>query len=257
MEYIKHDTNFIYFTATPKEAANLGAAYVASIRGWKLPLNPYTLKELKNDIESNTIGQLLGLEIAKHTFIKSKKEEIAPTLGDLRPYQAVDVRVIQTHKRLAIFNEQRTGKTPTILTALQNYEGGMVVCPASLKLNWLKEAEKWAKKPYVVISGGKTKRKKLYETMNGRNMIISYETLRADINDIMKLNNGFTFLIADEAHRLRNFKTKQSQAVIKVAGIADRVYPMTGTPAVNHPSDVFGILKIMYLNKYNAWTLAQ
>ena len=47
MEYIKHDKNFIYFTATPEEAADIGAAYVASIRGWKLPLNPYTLKELQ------------------------------------------------------------------------------------------------------------------------------------------------------------------------------------------------------------------
>ena len=258
MEYIKHDKNFIYFTATPEQAADIGAAYVASIRGWKLPLNPYTLKELKKHIISHKIDELLGLEIAKHTFIKHKKEEIAPKLGDLRPYQAVDVRVIQTHKRLAIFNEQRTGKTPTILTALQNYYGGIVVCPASLKLNWLKEAEKWAKTPYVVITGGKTKRKKLYETMDRRNMIISYETLRADITDIMKHFPQFTFLIVDEAHRLRNYKTKQSQAIIKVAGITERVYPMTGTPAVNHPVDVFGILKIMFLNKYKSyWQFAE
>ncbi len=253
MQYIKHDKSFVYFKATPEQAANLGAVYVGSIRGWKLPLNPYTLKELKNHIVSHKIDELLGLEIAKHTFIKHKKEEIAPKLGDLRPYQAVDVRVIQTHKRLAIFNEQRTGKTPTILTALQNYYGGIVVCPASLKLNWLKEAKKWAKTPYVVITGGKTKRKKLYETMDRRNMIISYETLRADITDIMKHFPQFTFLIIDEAHRLRNYKTKQSQAIIKVAGITERIYPMTGTPAVNHAADVFGILKILYPHKYRAY----
>jgi len=253
MDYIKHDKSFVYFKTTPEQAADLGAVYVGSIRGWKLPLNPYTLKELQKHIISHKIDELLGLEIAKHTFIKHKKEAIAPTLGDLRPYQAVDVRVIQTHKRLAIFNEQRTGKTPTILTALQNFVGGIVVCPASLKLNWLKEAERWARQPYVVITGSKAKRKKLYETMNRRNMIISYETLRADINDIMKLNNGFTFLIADEAHRLRNYKTKQSQAIIKVAGIAERIYPMTGTPAVNHAADIFGILKILYPHKYRAY----
>ena len=151
MEYIKHDNNFIYFKAKPEEAVELGAAYVASISGWKLPLNPYTLKDLKNHTISHNIDDLLGKQVAKHNFMRSLKERIAPKLGDLRPYQAVDVGIIQNHPRLAIFNEQRTGKTPTILTALQNYEGGMVVCPASLKLNWLKEAKRWAKKDYIVI----------------------------------------------------------------------------------------------------------
>ena len=253
MEYIKHDKNFIYFKAKPEEGAKLGATYVGSQRAYKLPINAYTLKELKMNIKSKVIDELLGLEVAKHTFIKHKKEEIAPTLGDLRPYQAVDVRVLQTHKRLAIFNEQRTGKTPTILTALQNYVGGIVVCPASLKLNWLKEAEKWARQPYVVITGGKTKRKKLYETMNRRNMIISYETLRADIKDIFKHFPSFTFLIVDEAHRLRNHKTKQSKAVLQIGQMSERVYPMTGTPAVNHPSDVYGILKLLNDHKYKSY----
>ena len=253
MEYIKHDLDFVYFKAKPEEAVVLDAAYVASTRSWKLPLNPYTLKELKNHIISHTIDDLLGKQVAKHNFMRSLKERVAPKLGDLRPYQAVDVGIIQHHPRLAIFNEQRTGKTPTILTALQNYEGGMVVCPASLKLNWLKEAKRWAKKPYIVITGTKTKRKKLYETSGRANIIIGYETLRTDIDDILRKYRNFSFLVVDEAHRLRNYKTKQSQALIKIAGRSEKVYPMTGTPAVNHPADVFGILKIMFLNKYKSY----
>ena len=253
MEYIKHDNNFIHFTAKPEEAVELGAAYVASTRSWKLPLNPYTLKELKNHIISHTIDDLLGKQVAKHNFMRSLKERVAPKLGDLRPYQAVDVGIIQHHPRLAIFNEQRTGKTPTILTALQNYEGGMVVCPASLKLNWLKEAKRWAKKPYIVITGTKAKRKKLYETSGRANIIIGYETLRTDIDDILRKYRNFSFLVVDEAHRLRNYKTKQSQAVLKIGGISEKIYPMTGTPAVNHPADVFGILKLLHPHKFRAY----
>jgi SNF2 family DNA or RNA helicase len=253
MTYLKHDKSFVYFKSNAVDAMRLGAASVGSIRGWKLPLNPYTLKELKNHTKSHIVNDLLGRQVAKHNFMRSLKERIAPKLGDLRPYQAVDVGIIQNHPRLAIFNEQRTGKTPTILTALQNYEGGIVVCPASLKLNWLKEAKRWAKTEYIVITGTKAKRKKLYETSGKANIIIGYETLRTDIDDILKRYSKFSFLIVDEAHRLRNYKTKQSMAVLKIGNLADKVYPMTGTPAVNHPADVFGILKLLNPHKYRAY----
>ena len=253
MTYITHDNNFIYFKSKAHEAASLGAHYVASYRGYRLPLNPYTLKELQIHIKSHKVDELLGTSIAKHNFMRSLKERIAPKLGDLRPYQAVDVGILQNHPRLAVFNEQRTGKTPTILTALQNYEGGMVVCPASLKLNWLKEAKRWAKTDYIVISGSKIKRRKLYETSGKANIIIGYETLRTDIDDILRKYRNFSFLVVDEAHRLRNYKTKQSQAVLKIGNRSDRIYPMTGTPAVNHPADVFGILKLMNPTRYRGY----
>ena len=253
MTYLKHDNNFIYFKGLEHEAAKLGATFVGSIRAYKLPMNPYTLKELQNHINSHILNDLLGKQVAKHNFMRSLKERVAPKLGDLRPYQAVDVGILQNHPRLAIFNEQRTGKTPTILTALQNYEGGMVVCPASLKLNWLKEAKRWAKTNYIVISGTKTKRRKLYETSGKANIIIGYETLRTDIDDILRKYRNFSFLVVDEAHRLRNYKTKQSQAVLKIGNRSERIYPMTGTPAVNHPADVFGILKLMNPIRYRAY----
>jgi SWI/SNF-related matrix-associated actin-dependent regulator 1 of chromatin subfamily A len=253
MNYLKHDNNFIYFKAQAHEAAKLGAIYVGSMRAYKLPMNPYTLKDLQIHTISHNIEDLLGKQVAKHNFMRSLKERIAPKLGDLRPYQAVDVGILQNHPRLAIFNEQRTGKTPTILTALQNYERGMVVCPASLKLNWLKEAKRWAKTDYIVISGTKAKRKKLYETAGKANIIIGYETLRTDIIDILKIYKRFSFLVVDEAHRLRNHKTKQSVAVQKVGNISDRAYPMTGTPAVNHPSDVYGIFKLLNIHKYKSY----
>jgi len=253
MTYAEHDDNFIYFKANEVQAAKLGAAYLGSRRLYRLPRNTYTLKELKNHIISHELDQLLGVEIAKHNFMRNLKESVAPTLGDLRPYQAVDVGILRNHPVLAIFNEQRTGKTPTVLTTLQNYERGIVVCPASLKLNWLKEAKRWAKKPYVVITGTKAKRRKLYETSGRANIIIGYETLRTDIDDILKKYKNFSFLIVDEAHRLRNHKTKQSKALYKIRNLCEKVYPMTGTPAVNHPSDVFGILKLMFPKKYASY----
>jgi SNF2 family DNA or RNA helicase len=167
------------------------------------------------------------------------------TAGKLREYQAQDATLIRKYPVLAIFNEQRTGKTPTVLHALKDLTNGLIVCPSSLKLNWLREFEEWSDTKAVVVSGSKTKRMRIYAQLAEETMIISYETLRADINDILRMFKRFNYLVVDEAHRLRNHKTKQSIALFKVRNLCDRVYPMTGTPAVNHAANVYGIMKLL------------
>jgi len=260
MTYAGHDKDYIYLKATPAEAAALSAVYVQSKRQWKLPLNKHTLTNLAYKCPHPTLSKLLAEEAERVSIIKfTKSRENAPTDDErLRPYQAVDISIIKENPVLAIFNEQRTGKTPTILKALNGLKKGLIVCPSSLKLNWLKEMEMWHDNQGVVITGSKAKRLKTYAAITDETMIISYETLRADINDILKTFKAFNYLVVDEAHRLRNFKTKQSKALYEVRNVSNRVYPMTGTPAVNHPVDVFGILKLMYPSKYRSyWQFAE
>lgn len=253
MTYITHNEDFVYFNATKTEAAKLGATYTQKYRGYKLPINPQSIKVLQSYISHPTLANLLAREEARHTQMQFLKDTPAPPSDTLRPYQAKDVQIIARNPRLAIFNEQRTGKTPTILTALKNDINGIIVCPSSLKLNWLNESKRWANTSYVMISGTKQRRIRLYESIDKENMIISYETLRTDFDVITKMFKAFSFMVVDEAHRLRNYKTKQSKAVLGIGTIAKRVYPMTGTPAVNHPADVFGILKLMYPKKYASY----
>jgi SWI/SNF-related matrix-associated actin-dependent regulator 1 of chromatin subfamily A len=253
LTYITHDKNFVYFTAKAFEAAQLGAVKVQKYRGYKLPINRHTIKTLQQHISHDTLANLLAREEAVHTQMKFLKDTPAPPSDILRPYQAKDVQIIARNPRLAIFNEQRTGKTPTILNALKNETNGIIVCPSSLKLNWHNEAKVWANTPTVVISGTKQRRIKLYGSIDTENIIISYETLRADFDTIVKMFKSFNFLVVDEAHRLRNYKTKQSKAVLGIGSLSKRVYPMTGTPAVNHPADVFGILKLLFPQTYTSY----
>jgi SWI/SNF-related matrix-associated actin-dependent regulator 1 of chromatin subfamily A len=260
MTYAGHDKDYIYLRATPQEAAQMGAVYVQSKRQWKVPVNRYTLQILALKCAHPTISKLLAEETERLDIVKfTKSRESAPNDDTrLRPYQAVDISIIKENPVLAIFNEQRTGKTPTILKALNGLKKGLIVCPSSLKLNWLKEMEVWHDNQGIVITGSKAKRLKTYASITNETMIISYETLRTDINDILKIFKAFNYLIVDEAHRLRNFKTKQSKALYEVRNISNRVYPMTGTPAVNHPVDVFGIMKLMYPTKYRSyWQFAE
>jgi SWI/SNF-related matrix-associated actin-dependent regulator of chromatin subfamily A-like protein 1 len=255
MNYIGHSEDFIYFNATSSEAAKLGAVYTQKYRGYKLPINKDTLKDIMFYINHQKLTELFHKEIMEEASIKMMKtlNPAMQTAGKLREYQAQDATLIRKYPVLAIFNEQRTGKTPTVLHALKDLTNGLIVCPSSLKLNWLREFEEWSDTKAVVVSGSKKKRMHIYSTLAEETMIISYETLRADINDILRMFKRFNYLVVDEAHRLRNHKTKQSMAVFKVRNLCERVYPMTGTPAVNHAANVYGIMKLLYPTKYASY----
>ncbi len=259
MEYIGCDNNYLYVKGTTREAYSIGGQYLESKKAYRVPLNQTSILDLldKLDYNNNELMVLFDHEKEKtKQLLKIKSKE--DTVGDerLRPYQRVDVEFIKSKKSVAVFNEQRTGKTPTILLAVKEYLGkGVVVCPSSLKLNWKSEYETWVgKNDALVVSGTPKKRKAIYDSFANGNttlLIMSYETLRQDIRIFP--NTIFDVLIVDEAHRLRNFKTAQSKALYVLGGRAQHIYPMTGTPAVNHPSDVFGILKLIQPKKFSSY----
>ena len=81
----------------------------------------------------------------------------------LNPYQAEDVAFLSTKDAACCFNQQRTGKTPTILSVLKQKgtEKNLIVCPASIIYQWKEEYEKWMNQPCVAISGTLRQKKEL------------------------------------------------------------------------------------------------
>jgi SWI/SNF-related matrix-associated actin-dependent regulator 1 of chromatin subfamily A len=257
----KIDGDFIYFEATTKLAIKIGASYSKRYQSFRIPINLHTIKEL---MQYNNSAELLELHERITNYyntlkaIKAKKD----TTGNekLRPYQRVDVEFTRSRERVGVFNEQRTGKTPMVLVADSEIQKRMIVCPSGLKLNWKREIERWLGDESVYVVGGTpTNRNKIYsnfKTLKKANLILSYETLRNDINTLVGLD--FDSLIVDESHRLRNYDTKQSKAVYMISEKANKVYALTGTPAVNNPSDVYGIFKLLKPSKYTSfWTFAE
>jgi SNF2 family DNA or RNA helicase len=252
----EYDENFVYFVGTAAEARKMAASWVGSKRLWKVPISKPVVDGL-NDPKLSQLKQELDNYNKLVYTIKNKND----TDGDprLRPYQRIDVEFLTMRKNAAVFNEQRTGKTPTTLLAVNDrMNKGVIVCPAGLKLNWSREAQVWINRSATVISGTKKRRTRLYQTFREADkgiLILSYETLRADL---AQFDFEFDVLIVDEAHRLRNYQTKQSGAVYDVAKLAKHVFALTGTPAVNHPADVFGILKLLRPKKYTSyWTFIE
>lgn len=63
----------------------------------------------------------------------------------------------------------------------------------------------------------------------------------------------FDGLIVDECHRLRNFKTKQSECVFRLGKLANKKLALTGTPAVKGAQDFYGILHFLYPTRFNSY----
>ena len=77
--------------------------------------------------------------------------------GKLEPFQWAGVRYVLEARRAFIADEQGLGKTVEALAALEADDAfpAVVVCPASLKLNWQRETAHWLPHRSVAVVDGR------------------------------------------------------------------------------------------------------
>jgi SWI/SNF-related matrix-associated actin-dependent regulator 1 of chromatin subfamily A len=171
---------------------------------------------------------------------------------ELYPYQKKGVMFLQGRQSALLFDEMGLGKTVQAIKASNWNKPVLVVCPAFLKFNWEKELKLWGyPHPVTVI-----KKKRDYRKPIGQEaVVVSYSMLPPYVN---KMETGTT-LIADEAHCVKNYKAQRtkrfrslSSATMKAKG---RVWAMTGTPLMNKPNEMWGLLKSIGLayEAYGDW----
>ena len=199
---------------------------------------------------------------------------------DLFPHQRAGVAFLATARRALLADEPGLGKTAQAIRALKKLQEdgeevfpALIVCPNTLKKNWAREFVKWW--PDVktqVIKGTAAKRKKQFEEPDVDVYIINWESLRAHSRlspygsialtrctkcgghdekvsetrcevHLGELNNiEFKSVIADEIHRSKDPKSKQTRALWSATGDADIRFALTGTPIANDVVDLWAIL---------------
>lgn len=119
--------------------------------------------------------------------------------------------------------------------------GGVVICPATLKVNWAREILEVDDDAHVVILDGSN----VYEYHQGDGtqwLIVNYDILeRADIQKKVLWLQGTT-LILDEAHYIKSKTAKRTKAVLKLVDSFKHVFELTGTPVMNRPEELFSLL---------------
>ena len=224
---------------------------------YKVTATEYTTKHLG---ETEYSERMKAFRLA---FEKLKNEIFDPNViydARLRPYQNIDVEALSKIKQKGVFNEMRCGKTPTTIQSVVNegYNKVLVLVPSFLKYQWYDEFIKWSdftKEEVEIVDGKQDKRIMQYSSIKNKNrvvLIVSYDTIKTDIKKYLKLGEGFDAMIVDEAHFLRNVKSSRSQAVFDISKCVPVKYALTGTPAVQHPKDIYGILKFLYPNRFRS-----
>ena len=159
------------------------------------------------------------------------------TTPTLRPYQEQGVqdlldKLYANKKHGALLADAPgLGKTAQAIEVANRlmfpYKGGpafriLVVCPASLRINWSREIQTWVKTDrfFEVRTYGEIVRKK------------------QDYSD-------YTLIIFDEAHYLKNPEAKRTRACMALAEHAYYKLALTGTPVVNRPIEIYPVLQIL------------
>lgn len=176
---------------------------------------------------------------------------------ELRPYQIEDINFLKNKDAVGIFNQQRTGKTPTALKLLEEKQimKTLIVCPASLQPQWKEEYERWLQKPCVILSG--THSQVLQKSKSWTNgAVISYDLLKETERSSGKLDiilqHDPEAVVLDEAHRIKNPSSKVTKSIFKLIKTPVRL-ALTGTPAPNKPEEIYSILYWLKPETYKSY----
>ncbi|HEX2103613.1 MAG TPA: DEAD/DEAH box helicase [Solirubrobacteraceae bacterium] len=163
--------------------------------------------------------------------------------GELQPFQWAGVRYALDARRVFLADEQGLGKTVEALAALEA-DGAfpaIVICPASLKLNWERETRRWLPHRSLAVVEGRTAVPPSAEVT-----ILNYEIVASHREELARRRPQA--LVVDESHYCKNPSAKRTKAVRRLAGdIADDGLrlALTGTPVLNHADELISQLRVI------------
>lgn len=165
----------------------------------------------------------------------------------LRGYQAFGARFALAQRKVILGDEMGLGKTIQAIAALAHLaaEGQshfMVVCPASVLINWTREIEARSRLRVMPLHG--PDRQEAFADWKGRGGVgvTTFDALRG-----FPVPGGgeLGMLVVDEAHYVKNPKTRRSRTVTEWSGHCERVLFMTGTPMENRVAEFRSLVQIL------------
>jgi SWI/SNF-related matrix-associated actin-dependent regulator 1 of chromatin subfamily A len=170
--------------------------------------------------------------------------------GELKSFQRAGVSYLLERRRAFLADEQGLGKTIEALAAIEAAGAypAVVVCPASLKLNWLRELAHWLpQRTARALSGhGGTRSADVGDPEAADVTVVNYDIVAARLTELCAL--GPQALVLDESHYCKNAAAKRTQAVQRLSAVVPNdglILALTGTPVTNRPAELISQLRIL------------
>jgi len=171
--------------------------------------------------------------------IEAMQIDLTGLKATLRSYQDFGVRYAVHQKRTLLGDEMGLGKTIQAIAAMVAMKAAgkhhfMVVCPASVLINWCREIQKFSDMEVTKIHGA-DEAALLHWRENGDIAVTTFESIsRFELPEKFK----FDFLVVDEAHYVKNPEAQRTVAMQKLLAKTDGVLYMSGTPLVNRVDEM-------------------
>jgi SWI/SNF-related matrix-associated actin-dependent regulator 1 of chromatin subfamily A len=177
----------------------------------------------------------------KDVVIDYEKYSHRPPLS----HQKEAIQKLVENKKFILADDMGLGKTTsTIIAALEaGSKKVLIICPATLKINWKREIENYSDK-LVYIAEGKN-----FST-DSDFVIINYDIIKnfhdpKKKDDSQVLLANFDLVIIDEAHYIKNAQAQRTKLINDIVKNVDRLWLLTGTPMTSRPIDYFNLLSLV------------
>jgi SWI/SNF-related matrix-associated actin-dependent regulator 1 of chromatin subfamily A len=177
----------------------------------------------------------------KDVVIDYEKYSHRPPLS----HQKEAVQKLVENKKFILADDMGLGKTTsTIIAALESgSKKVLIICPATLKINWKREIENYSDKSVYIAEG------KNFST-EADFVIINYDIIK-NFHDTKKkgesqiLDANFDLVVVDEAHYIKNATAQRTKLINDIVKKVDRIWLLTGTPMTSRPIDYFNLLSLI------------
>ena len=160
-------------------------------------------------------------------------------------HQKEAIQKLVENKKFILADDMGLGKTTsTIIAALESSSKKvLIICPATLKINWKREIENYSDKSVYIAEG------KNFST-EADFVIINYDIIK-NFHDTKKkgesqiLDANFDLVVVDEAHYIKNATAQRTKLINDIVKKVDRIWLLTGTPMTSRPIDYFNLLSLI------------
>ena len=195
--------------------------------------------------------QLTDFWVPKVSIIKDNKVEIKEvdySKYSHRPpleHQKIAIESLLKNKKFILADDMGLGKTTsTIIAALETgAKKILIICPATLKINWEREFWLYSKKKTYVCDGKNFSTEADIVIMN-YDIIKNFHDTKSDEGSLI-LNSKFDLVIIDEAHYIQNVQAQRTKLINDLVKTIDRLWLLTGTPMTSRPINYFNLLSLV------------
>ena len=180
-----------------------------------------------------------GLPAQLAAEIEQQELDLKYLKATLRSYQTFGTKYIVHQKKSLLGDEMGLGKTIQAIAAMAALKAAglhhfMVVCPASVLVNWCREIQKHSTLEVTKVHGNDAEAL-LHWRENGDVAVTTYESIsRFSLPEKFKIG----MVVTDEAHYVKNPDTIRTKALLKLLKQTENVLFMSGTPLENRVEEM-------------------